>query len=75
MKTVLWCITALICAALIAYAIALPRYQISERGDGFLINDRFSSEIFYCTIPRETRVYGCLRLNPASSTIIDASKP
>lgn len=73
-KTTSCCITALFCAALVAYAIAIPRYQVSERGEGFLVNDRFWSELFYCTIPRGGDVYACLRIDPAHSTIIEAQK-
>ena len=71
------CVTVLACAALIAYAIALPRYQVSQHGDGFLVNDRFSNEIFYCTgtlNPAPTRAYVCLRIDPAHSAIVEAPK-
>ena len=66
--TAMICVTLILCAGFIAYAIALPRFQVTLHNETFVINDRFNGEIFACTIAKST--YGCVRVNPSNSKIV-----
>jgi len=67
------CITLILCSGLIAYAIALPRFQIINRDDGdFVINDSFTGEIFLCGVAEST--YGCMLLNPQEAELLSLNK-
>ena len=66
----MFCVTLILCSGLIAYAIALPRFQVTLHDETFIINDRFIGEIFACKIVPKS-VYGCLRINPSSAKIVE----
>jgi len=68
--TAIGCVTTIICFGLVAYAVALPRYAVTESGGVYVINDRFHGEIFACTLAERT--WGCLRMDPARSRIVEA---
>lgn len=74
MLVVMICITLILCSGLIAYAIALPRFQVTEHeaDDSFLINDRFKGKIFYCSIIEGT--YVCAPLAPQESEVFNINK-
>lgn len=70
MLSTMWCVTSIICFGLVAYAIALPRFQVTKFTDeGWVINDRFASEIFVCTFAEKQ--YGCLRIEPSRARIVE----
>jgi len=52
-----------------AYAIALPRFQVTLHDETFVINDRFNGEIFACKTDKN--IYVCIRINPSNATIIE----
>jgi len=66
------CVTLILCSGLIAYAIALPRFQVTEKDGSILINDRFKGKIFYCTIIENT--YVCAPLAPQESEVFNLNK-
>jgi len=67
------CTTLILCSGLIAYAIALPRFQVINRDDGdFVINDSFTGEIFLCGVAESD--YGCLLLNPQEAELLSLNK-
>ena len=72
------CVTLILCSGLIAYAIALPRYQVTKDVTGYLINDRFKGEIFGCRASQSAKdknfYYGCVRIDPQHSKIIELKK-
>lgn len=64
------CLSTVLSAAIIAVAIALPRYQVSHKDpDSFTINDRFLSDIYECTMV--DKVFACLKINPAGSVRLE----
>ena len=73
MLSTMWCVTAIICFGLVAYAIALPRFQVTKLSDeSWTINDHFTSEIFICTLVK--KIYGCVRINPSNSRVVEFDK-
>ena len=61
------CLVSIVCSGLLAYAIAIPRFQVSLHDETFLINDRFRGHLFACTVVEG--VYRCVRLNPDGKVV------